>query len=68
MIEPFEKWDIGFVEPINSTYLNKNYILVCRDFVFLFFLTAPPPISLAAAPGWMAVTTKLLVLNLLLRV
>ena len=33
MIEPFEKWAIDFVEPINPTSLGKNHILVFIDFV-----------------------------------
>ena len=33
MIEPFEKWAIDFVGPINTTSLSKKHILVCTDFV-----------------------------------
>ena len=33
MIEPFEKWDIYFIEPINPTSLSKKHILVCTYFV-----------------------------------
>lgn len=33
MIEPFEKWAIDFIGPINPTSLNKKHILVCTDFV-----------------------------------
>jgi len=33
MIEPFEKWAIDFVGPINPTSSNKKHILVCIDFV-----------------------------------
>ena len=33
MIEPFEKWAIDFIGPINPTSLSKNHILVCTDFV-----------------------------------
>jgi len=32
MIEPFEKWAIGFVGPINPPSLNKKHILVCTYF------------------------------------
>ena len=33
MIEPFEKWAIDFIGPINQTSLRKKHILVCTDFV-----------------------------------
>jgi len=33
MIEPFEKWAIDFIGPINPTWLTKKHILVCTDFV-----------------------------------
>ena len=33
MIEPFEKWAIDFVGPINPTSLSKKHILICADFV-----------------------------------
>ena len=33
MIEPFEKWAIVFIGPINPTSLSKKSILVCIDFV-----------------------------------
>jgi hypothetical protein len=33
MIEPFEKWALGFVGPISSMSCRKNYILVCMDYV-----------------------------------
>ena len=33
MIEPFEKWAIDFIGPINPTSLSKKHILVCTDFV-----------------------------------
>ena len=33
MIEPFQKWAIDFIGPINPTSLSKKHILVCTDFV-----------------------------------
>lgn len=33
MIDPFEKWAIDFVGPINPASSNKKHILVCTDFV-----------------------------------
>ena len=33
VIEPFEKWALDFVGPINSSSQQKSYILVCTDFV-----------------------------------
>ena len=33
MIDPFEKWAIDFIGPINPTSLSKKHILVCTDFV-----------------------------------
>ena len=33
VLEPFEKWALDFVGPINLTSLNKKHILVCTDFV-----------------------------------
>jgi hypothetical protein len=33
VIEPFEKWALDFVGPINPTSKNKKYILVCTDYV-----------------------------------
>ena len=33
MIEPFEKWAIDFIGPINPTSLSKKHILVCTNFV-----------------------------------
>ncbi len=33
MIEPFEKWDIDFVGPINLASSNKKYIFICTNFV-----------------------------------
>ena len=33
MIEPFEKWAIDFIGPINPTSLSKKHILVCTYFV-----------------------------------
>ena len=32
-IEPFEKWGLNFVGPINPPSKNKEYILVCIDYV-----------------------------------
>jgi transposase InsO family protein len=33
VIEPFEKWDLEFVGPINPMYRRREYILVCIDYV-----------------------------------
>ena len=33
MIEPFEKWAIDLIGPINPTSLSKKHILVCTYFV-----------------------------------
>ena len=33
VIEPFEKWALDFVGPINPASKNKNYILVCTNYV-----------------------------------
>ena len=33
LIEPFEKWALDFVGPINPTSKKKRYILVCTDYV-----------------------------------
>ena len=33
LIEPFEKWALAFVGPINPTSKKKRYILVCTDYV-----------------------------------
>ena len=33
MIDPFEKWAIDFIGPINPTSLSKKHILVRTDFV-----------------------------------
>jgi hypothetical protein len=32
-IEPFEKWALDFVGPINPSSKKKNYILVCTNYV-----------------------------------
>ena len=32
-IEPFEKWALDFVQPINLPSKQKKYILVCTDYV-----------------------------------
>jgi hypothetical protein len=33
VIEPFEKWDLNFMGPINPSSHQKYYILVCMDYV-----------------------------------
>jgi hypothetical protein len=33
VIEPFKKWALDFVGPINLASKKKNYILVCTDYV-----------------------------------
>jgi hypothetical protein len=33
LVEPFEKWALDFVGPINLLSNNKRYILVCKDYV-----------------------------------
>jgi hypothetical protein len=33
VIEPFEKWDLDFVGPINPSSRQNSYILVCTDYV-----------------------------------
>ena len=33
VIEPFEKWALDFVGPINPSSQKKSYILVCTDYV-----------------------------------
>ena len=33
VIEPFEKWALDFVGPINPMSHRKKYILVCTDYV-----------------------------------
>ena len=33
LIEPFEKWALDFVGPINPTSNKKKYILVCTYYV-----------------------------------
>eukprot|EP00253_Pinus_taeda_P026299 PITA_26299 len=32
-LEPFEKWALDFIGPINPTSNGKRYILVCTDYV-----------------------------------
>ena len=32
-IEPFEKWGLDFIGPINPPSKNKEHILVCIDYV-----------------------------------
>ena len=33
LIEPFGKWDLDFIDPINTPSKGKMYILVCTDYV-----------------------------------
>jgi hypothetical protein len=33
MIKPFKKWALDFVGPISPMSRNKNYIVVCTDYV-----------------------------------
>ena len=33
LIEPFEKWALDFIGPINRSSKQKKYILVCTDYV-----------------------------------
>jgi hypothetical protein len=33
IIEPFEKWELEFVGPINPASKNKKYILICTNYV-----------------------------------
>jgi hypothetical protein len=33
VIEPFKKWALDFVGPINPSSKKKNYILVCTNYV-----------------------------------
>ena len=33
LIEPFEKWALDFIGPINPPSKQKKYILVCTDYV-----------------------------------
>ena len=33
LMEPFEKWALDFVGPINPPSKQKNYILVCTNYV-----------------------------------
>lgn len=33
LIEPFEKWALEFVGPINPPWRQKKYILICTDYV-----------------------------------
>ena len=32
-LEPFEKWALDFIGPINPTSNSKKYILVCTDYL-----------------------------------
>ena len=33
LIEPFEKWALNFIGPINPPSKGKRYILVCTNYV-----------------------------------
>jgi hypothetical protein len=33
VIDPFKKWALDFLGPINPASKNKKYILVCNDYV-----------------------------------
>ena len=33
MVEPFDRWDLDFVGPINPPSRHKVYILVCTDYM-----------------------------------
>ena len=33
LIEPFEKWALDFIVPINPPSKQRKYILVCTDYV-----------------------------------
>lgn len=32
-LEPFEKWGLDFIGPISPTSNNKEYILVCTNYL-----------------------------------
>jgi hypothetical protein len=32
-LEPFEKWGMNFIGPIDTPSRNKNHILVCTDYL-----------------------------------
>eukprot|EP00253_Pinus_taeda_P015001 PITA_15001 len=38
LIEPFEKWALDFIGPINPPSKQKNYILVCTNYVTKVYL------------------------------
>ena len=33
LVEPFGKWDLDFVGPIDLPFQEKRYILACTDYV-----------------------------------
>jgi len=33
VLEPFERWAMDFIGPVNPPYNNKLYILVCTDYM-----------------------------------
>ena len=39
LIEPFEKWALDFIGPINPPSQGKKYILVCTDYVRTMLLS-----------------------------